>query len=137
MTNRREFLQRILALLGLTTFASFLYPFFKYFSPPAGETGAKTLVLSKADIPAGDSKEIVFNNTPCVVINRPDRGFVVFSRVCTHLGCLVDYQKDKKILLCPCHGGTYDLSGSVIFGPPPKPLQQFPLRVEGDSLIIG
>ncbi len=137
MTNRREFLQKILALLGLTTFVSFLYPFFKYFSPPAGESGAKTLVLSKADIPAGDSKEIVFNNTPCVVINRPDKGFVVLSRVCTHLGCLVDYQKDKKRLLCPCHAGSYDLSGGVISGPPPKPLQQFPFRVEGDSIIIG
>jgi cytochrome b6-f complex iron-sulfur subunit len=137
MTNRREFLKRVLALLGLTTFVSFLYPFFKYFSPPAGETGAKTLVLSKADIPPGESKEIVFNNTPGVVINRPDKGFVAFSRVCTHLGCLVDYQKDKKILLCPCHAGIYDLSGSVVTGPPPKPLQQFPLKVEGGSVIIG
>jgi cytochrome b6-f complex iron-sulfur subunit len=137
MTNRRQFLQKILALLGLATFASFLYPFFKYFSPPAGEAGTKTLVLSKADIPPGGSKEVVFNNTPCVVINRPDRGFIVLSRVCTHLGCLVDYQKEKNILLCPCHGGIYDPSGSVVSGPPPKPLQQFPLRVQGDSIIIG
>ena len=127
----------MLALLGLTTLASFLYPFFKYFSPPAGEAGAKTLVLSKKDIPVGDAKDIVFNNTPGVVINRPDKGFVALSRVCTHLGCLVDYQKDKKRLLCPCHAGIYDLSGNVTSGPPPKPLQQFPLKVEGDSIIIG
>lgn len=137
MTNRRAFLQKILALLGLAAFASFLYPFFKYFSPPAGEAGAKTLVLSKADIPVGEAKDIVFNNTPCVVINRPDKGFIALSRVCTHLGCLVDFQKDKKRLLCPCHAGTYDLSGTVTSGPPPKPLQQFPVKVVGDSLIIG
>ncbi len=137
MTNRREFLQRVLAALGLTTLASFLYPLYQYFSPRTQEAAAKHLVLSKKDIPAGDAKNIVFNNTPAIVINRPDKGFIALSRVCTHLGCLVDYQKDQKRLLCPCHAGTYDLSGAVIAGPPPKPLPQFPLRVEGDSLIIG
>ena len=137
MTNRREFLQKSFAFLGLTILASFLYPFFKFFSPPAGEAVAKRLVLSKKEIPIGDAKDIVINNTPGVVINRPDKGYVALSRVCSHLGCLVDYQKDKKRLLCPCHAGTYDLSGNVTSGPPPKPLQQFPLRVEGDSIIIG
>ena len=137
MTNRREFLQKALAFLGLTTLASFLYPLYKFFSPPAGEAGAKQLVLSKKEIPAGDAKDVVFNNTPCVVINRPDKGYIALSRVCTHLGCLVDYQKDKKWLLCPCHAGTYDLSGNVTSGPPPKPLQSFPVKVEGDSIIIG
>jgi cytochrome b6-f complex iron-sulfur subunit len=137
MTNRREFLQKTLAFLGLTTLASFLYPFFKYFSPPAEEAVAKRLVLVKKEIPVGDAKEIVLNNTPCVVINRPDKWLVVLSRVCTHLGCLVDYQKDKKRLLCPCHAGIYDLSGNVTSGPPPKPLQQFPIKVEGNSIIIG
>jgi cytochrome b6-f complex iron-sulfur subunit len=137
MTNRREFLQKVLAILGLTTLASFVYPLTKYFSPPAEEKAAKQLVFSRKDIAVGDAKEVVFNNTPCVVINRPDKGFVALSRVCTHLGCLVEYQKDKKRLLCPCHAGTYDLAGSVTSGPPPKPLLQFPLKVEGDSIIIG
>jgi len=137
MTNRREFLQKTLALLGLTALAAFLYPLFKFFSPPAGDSGSKKLVLDKKEIPAGESKDIIFNSAPGVVINRPDQGYVALSRVCTHLGCLVDFQKDKKRLLCPCHAGSYDLSGNVLAGPPPKPLQQLPLKVEGDSIIIG
>ena len=137
MTNRRAFLQKTLAFLGLTTLASFLYPLFKYFSPPVEEIGAKRLVLAKKEILLGEAKEIVFNSTPGVVINRPDKGYIALSRVCTHLGCLVDYQKDKKRLLCPCHAGVYDLAGNVVSGPPPRPLPKFPLRVEGDSIIIG
>ena len=137
MTSRREFLQKALAVLGLTTLVSFLYPFYKYFSPRTEEGGAKQLVLSKKDIPPGETKDIVFNNTPGVLINRPDKGFIALSRVCTHLGCLVDYQKDRKRLLCPCHAGAYDLSGNVTSGPPPKPLPQFPVKVQGDSIIIG
>src|SRR5574341_498527 len=129
MTNRRQFLQKALAFLGLTTVASFLYPLLKYFSPPFEETGAKRLTLAKKEIPVGEAKEIV--------INKPDQGYIALSRVCTHLGCLVDYQKDRKRLLCPCHAGVYDLSGNVVSGPPPRPLPKFPLRVEGDSIIIG
>ncbi len=137
MTNRRQFLQKTLAFLGLTTLASFLFPLYKYFSPPAGEAEGKKLVLSKKEIPVGEAKDIVFNNTPGVVINRPEMGYVALSRVCTHLGCLVEFQKEQKRLLCPCHAGIYDFSGSVIAGPPPKPLLQFPLKVDGDSIIIG
>jgi len=137
MTSRREFLKRIFAFLGLTTLVSFLYPLLKYFSPPAGESGAKKLILSKKELPVGEAKDIVLNDTPCVVINRPDKGYVALSRVCTHLGCLVDYQKDKGRFICPCHAGTYDLSGNVTSGPPPKPLLQFPVKVEGDTIIIG
>ncbi len=137
MKNRREFLQKVLAVLGLTTLASFAYPFYKYFSPKTEGAGAKQLVLSKKEIPAGDAKDIIINNTPALLINRPDKGFIAMSRVCTHLGCLVDYQKDKHRLLCPCHGGTYDLAGNVLSGPPPRPLLQFPVKVEGDSVIIG
>jgi len=137
MTNRRQFLQKTLAAIGLTTFAAFLYPLLKYFSPPPEDTGTRQLVLAKKELPPDGAVNIVLNNTPCVVINSPDKGYVVLSRVCTHLGCLVDYQQAQKRLLCPCHGGTYDLSGRVTSGPPPKPLQQFPLRVEGDTIIIG
>lgn len=135
--NRREFLQKALAFLGLTTLASFLYPSYRYFLPLAEDSRGKQLVFSRKDIAAGDAKDIVFNGTPGVVVNRPDKGFVALSRVCTHLGCLVEFQKDRKRFLCPCHAGTYDLSGNVTSGPPPKPLQQFPVKVEGDSVIIG
>lgn len=137
MTNRREFLKKGLSLLGLTTLAAFVYSLYRFFSPPPEVTGSKQLILSKREIPAGEAKEIVFNDTPGIIINRPEQGYIALSRVCTHLGCLVDYQKDRKRMLCPCHGGTYDLSGRVTSGPPPRPLQVFPLNVEGDSIIIG
>ncbi len=137
MTNRREFLRKALAVLGLTTAVSFFYALVKYFSPPLELSGATRLVVSKKDVPLGEAKDIIFNNTPAILVNRPDKGYIALSRVCTHLGCLVDYQKDRKRFLCPCHAGTYDLAGNVIAGPPPKPLQQFPVKVEGDSVIIG
>jgi Rieske Fe-S protein len=49
----------------------------------------------------------------------------------------VTYERGKKILLCPCHAGVYDIEGNVVSGPPPKPLQKFSVRVEGENVVIG
>jgi cytochrome b6-f complex iron-sulfur subunit len=135
--KRRNFLKGALALLGATSLASLVYPLFKYLTPSASAERSKTLIIAKRDIPLGDAKEIVFNNIPAVVLNRPGKGLIAVSRVCTHLGCLVQYDKENKRLLCPCHAGVYDLEGNIVSGPPPKPLPKLPLRVEGETIVIG
>ena len=135
--KRRSFLKALLAFLGATSVVSFAYPLSRYLAPPASTEHAKTLVIAKRDIPLGDAKEIVFNGVPAVVLNRAGKGLIAVSRVCTHLGCLVQYDKENKRLLCPCHAGVYDLEGNIVSGPPPKPLQKLPLRVEGETIVIG
>ncbi len=64
-------------------------------------------------------------------------GFIVLSAVCSHLGCLVNYNKGKKEFQCPCHGGRYDLSGMNIAGPPPAPLTRLPYRIENGMVMVG
>lgn len=135
--NRRKFLQFLLALLGSTTVISIAYPLLRFLAPPAGESGTQKVTLKKDEVPVGETKDIVFNNTPVIVINRPGKGFAAYSKVCTHLGCLVGYEKAKNRFLCPCHAGTFDLEGNVTGGPPPKPLTKFAVRVEGENIVIG
>ncbi len=135
--KRRRFLQLFLALLGTTTLASFLYPLLRFLAPPQSAEKVKALIIAKREIPPGEAKEIVFNNVPAVIVNRPGKGLIAVSRVCTHLGCLVQYDKENKRLLCPCHAGVYDLEGIVLSGPPPKPLQKLLLRVDGENIVIG
>ena len=55
---------------------------------------------------------------------------------CTHLGCRTRFNPDSKRIECPCHGGMYDVSGRVIGGPPPSPLQNLPTRVENDRVLV-
>lgn len=135
--KRRRFLQATLASLGTVALASFVYPLLRFLAPPSTGERAGKLTLQKADIPSGGSKDIVFNNTPAVIINRPGKGLVVFSKVCTHLGCLVEYDRANNRLLCPCHAGVYDLEGNVVSGPPPRPLPRFSVKIEGENIVIG
>lgn len=33
--------------------------------------------------------------------------------VCTHLGCVVPWNKAENKFICPCHGSQYDATGKV------------------------
>lgn len=62
-----------------------------------------------------------------------DRQVHALSATCTHLGCQVHWEADKKRFRCPCHGGVYDASGRVLEGPPPRPLDTLDARIEGPN----
>jgi len=136
--KRRRFLKIILAFLGSITVFSFAYSILKFLTAlPSRAADPNKLVLRKSEVPSGEAKNIIYRNAPAVVVNRQDKGYIAFSRTCTHLGCLVEYSKNRQRFICPCHAGFYDLEGNVESGPPPKPLTAIPLKIEGDTLIIG
>lgn len=135
--KRRSFLSLLLAILGSTALGSFVYPAARFLAPPEKKTKAEKIIIKKDGIRAGEAKEILFGNTPAIIINRYGKGYIALSKVCTHLGCLVEYNQEKKKLICPCHAGVFSLEGHVESGPPPKPLSILPLKVEGEDIIIG
>lgn len=55
---------------------------------------------------------------------------------CTHLGCRTSYDAETKQIVCPCHGGAYDLQGRVVAGPPPSPLPTLPTRIENGHVMV-
>jgi menaquinol-cytochrome c reductase iron-sulfur subunit len=62
--------------------------------------------------------------------------FTAYSSKCTHLGCPVRWIPSAELFMCPCHGGVYFKDGDVAAGPPPEPLQQFPVRLHGDRVQV-
>lgn len=64
------------------------------------------------------------------------QGHVVYSSICTHLGCPVKlYEQQTHHLFCPCHQSTFDASrgAEVIFGPAARPLPQLPIFVDDEG----
>ena len=70
------------------------------------------------------------------VLTDNGRDYAAMSNVCTHLGCRVRWVTERNQFFCPCHNGVYDKYGSVVSGPPPRPLDEFKTKVEGDDLFI-
>jgi cytochrome b6-f complex iron-sulfur subunit len=135
--NRRGFLKFLTSILGLSAAGVFAYPLFRFLLPIESGIKAKKLIIPKSDIPVNTTKDLMIGPSPGIIINMKDKGFLAFSKVCTHLGCLVKFDKDRQLFICPCHAGVFDLEGNVVSGPPPQPLQKFAVKVEGDNLVIG
>lgn len=71
---------------------------------------------------------------PVYVLALPDGRYVAVSPICTHRGCTVDVQGER--LVCPCHGSTYSREGEVLRGPARRRLTRYPVRRDGDALVI-
>jgi Rieske Fe-S protein len=70
------------------------------------------------------------------VLTEDGRSYIALSNVCTHLGCRVRWVQDQQEYFCPCHNGVFDKAGLVVSGPPPRPLDQYPVKVEDGQLYI-
>ena len=55
---------------------------------------------------------------------------------CTHLGCRTRFNPESRQIECPCHGGVYDVTGSVLSGPPPAPLRAMTTRVDNGQVMV-
>lgn len=79
-------------------------------------------------------------NDPAVLVRAQDGEYLAYSRKCPHLGCSVDFENERRCLECPCHQGVYDArTGYVVYGPPPRPLDQIVLqmRAGGEVWAVG
>ena len=66
------------------------------------------------------------------------RGFIAYSKICTHLGCPLGlYRAGTQQLVCPCHQSTFNVrdGGQVVFGPAARSLPQLPLQIDSDGRL--
>jgi Rieske Fe-S protein len=61
---------------------------------------------------------------------------IAFDPRCTHAVCAYDWSEDARRFKCQCHDGSFALDGTVLAGPPPRPLDRFPARVIGDVIEL-
>ena len=79
------------------------------------EEGTVTLKIGEGKVIIRDGKKIAVYKDENGKINE-------VSAVCTHMGCIVDWNNEEKTWDCPCHGSRFDKFGAVIEGPAVKPL---------------
>lgn len=106
--------------------------------PQVVEAMQNSVVAAKlSELPPNSGKIFKFGNKPGLLVHTPSGELKAFSAVCTHLECIVQYRPDTKQIWCACHNGQYNLSGENIGGPPPRPLQEFPVNKRGDDIVVN
>ena len=151
--NRRDFIKGATAIVGGIITAVIGLPAVAYLIDPALREGAKEAwipVGKLEDIPLGKPTPFSFTR---VQVNGWERtsssrgGFIIrksadpadmliLNSRCTHLGCTVNWKDEANAFLCPCHDAKFGVDGTVLGGPPPRPLDRFAqFRVTDNGIL--
>jgi len=135
--DRRKFLGVCLGGLMAAAAAAITLPVYRFLAPRKQAATAGKVMIPESELPEGGAKFFEYAGSAAVLVHRRGGEIVAFSAVCTHLGCIVQWEKDKQTFLCPCHAGHYSADGTVLSGPPPKPLAKLPLVVANGNITVG
>jgi succinate dehydrogenase / fumarate reductase iron-sulfur subunit len=95
--------------------------------------GDVTTVLMKYDLNSGLYRQQV--SAP-VLVSHTGNQIVCFKSSCPHLGCVVKWDGVSGRFRCSCHGGNFDRDGTVIAGPPPRPLDRYAFKIDSGHLLV-
>lgn len=128
--NRREFLNIAwLASLGFLTLNLggvtyfFAMPRFK-----EGEFGGTFTTGAVSELPPAGSAPVNYPKVKLWLSNTPE-GVAALYKVCTHLGCLYNWNSQENKFICPCHGSEFQANGTYIHGPAPRSLDRFVVQI--------
>lgn len=137
--KRRNFLDIFFGGSLLATIVAFVYPVVRYVLPSKRTSVIENSIAAAkvGELPPNAAKVFKFGSAPAVLINTAEGTLVALSAICTHLTCTVRYDGETGTLFCPCHNGRFDLSGNVLSGPPPRPLETFAVEISGPDIIVS
>ena len=87
-----------------------------------------------SEVPVGSAK--IYTTQGVVVTQATAGSFAAFSTVCPHQGCALATVQGADIM-CPCHGSTFTLDGSVVTGPATTGLQSLGVTLTGDEITLA
>ncbi len=131
--HRRDFLGRSAVGMFLLAACTATFGLVRLLKPSVFPDPMRRFKIGNPDsIPLGETKEIPEMN---VVVVHDQQGFYAISKVCTHLGCVV--QPTSEGFVCPCHGSRFSSDGKVMAGPAPRPLDWIKIEQAPDGSLVG
>ena len=90
------------------------------------------------DVPDGRA-EIFDVDDRKIAVFRLNDGYYAIEDICTHDGGpLAEGEIEGREVICPRHGARFDITtGAATCMPAIAPVESYPVRVEGDDLLVG
>jgi cytochrome b6-f complex iron-sulfur subunit len=111
------------------------YPLARYLSPVGGSVTRDRVELPEDQLGLWEAAPILLRGSPGFVVRTPTRVYAC-SGVCTHLGCIVRWNRSRRLYFCPCHGARFAPDGRVLGGPAPAPLPRFDVKTVHGKIVV-
>ena len=136
--DRRKVLKSVATFLPIgAAFTGLAAMGVRFITPIKREIDRKIFTVGLEELPLNATKRFKdLRGRDLMLVRTGEREVKAISTVCTHLGCTVFWQKDRQEFFCPCHNGRFDKNGVVLEGPPPAPLDLYPVEIEGDNVFV-
>ncbi len=133
--TRRDFFNEVAAgALGVAAVGATIVTI-KYLSPNVlFEPPTRFRVGTPDDFPV--NSVTYFQDQKVFIVRTKDGGFFAETAVCTHLGCITQWNPEAGQIQCPCHGSKFNRDGKVENGPAPRPLPHFSIRLMPDGTLM-
>ncbi len=149
-SNRRGFLTWLSVGIGAVLGAAMTVPWIAMFLSPLRRRDPPVWrsVGRVEDFPVGATIQVTYRDPSplpwagfasrnAAWLRREDEArFTAFTSYCTHVGCPVRWEPGAQLFMCPCHGGAFYPNGAVAAGPPPRPLDEHPVRVRDGAVEV-
>lgn len=133
--GRRQ-MTKFLTLTSLSMFAGNLWLVARSIFGKKAPAYSAAKVAGATEVPIGGVKLFQYAGEQCILVRIGESSFAAYSQKCTHLSCAVYYAREQNRLECPCHEGYFSvLDGSVLAGPPPRPLPKVIIEQRGSDLV--
>jgi cytochrome b6-f complex iron-sulfur subunit len=137
--SRREFLTKLWKGLGVVVSLEVVAVFFGFLFSSKKEneesSSKQIIVAGKANSFQPDTVT-AFRGGRFYLARLADGGFMAVSIRCTHLGCSINWEDNKKKFVCPCHSSSFAINGEVENPPAPTALDYFPVIIENGIVKV-
>ncbi len=134
--TRREFARYL--VLSSAAFAAGSVGVAAWTALRGDESGIARPIVAARDVAEGAAFLFRYPTAldPAILVRLPGGELRAFGQQCTHLGCVVYWERAQERMLCPCHDGAFDArTGGVLAGPPQRPLDRIAIEVRADGMV--
>ncbi|WP_231943070.1 QcrA and Rieske domain-containing protein [Calothrix sp. NIES-3974] len=71
-----------------------------------------------------------------VIRKSKSQKLIAVNPICTHLRCIVDWEAEENIFLCPCHASEFTTEGKVQNEPATKLLSTYKTKIEKNTVMV-
>lgn len=95
-------------------------------------------VAKAGDVQPGNVKAVKAVGRALALYNL-DGTYYATDEICTHAhASLADGFVAGDVIECPLHGATFSIkTGAVLSSPATEPLTTYPVRIEGEDILVG